>query len=95
MPTSAATKSLLNTLLIALLLLASLAACSESPPLRLTAKQREVVDSMYVDSVKVLNEVMEERCSARFARELPGLIDSIIEVRLEEEARLREKYSRQ
>jgi len=94
MPISTATRSLLDTLLIALIMLIGLIACSEPPPLRLTSKQREVVDSMYVDSVKVLNETMEDLCSIRFTQELPGLIDSIIEVRLKEEARLREKYSR-
>lgn len=92
---STATKSLRDTLLITCALLMGLTACSEPPPLRLTSKQREVVDSMYVDSVKVLNETMEELCSIRFARELPELVDSIVRVRLEEEARLREKYSRQ
>lgn len=76
-------------------MLLGLLACSEPPPLRLTAKQRELVDSMYIDSVKLLNEEMETLCSVRFVKELPALVDSIIEVRLAEEARLREKYSRQ
>lgn len=95
MPTNTSITPVRDTLLILLLLAMGLAACSEPPPLRLTAKQREVVDSMYVDSVKLLNDEMDRLCSIRFVQELPLLVDSLIEVRLEEEARLRKKYSRQ
>lgn len=87
--------ALRDTLLTCGLLWLLLVGCTEPPPLRLTAKQREEVDSMYIDSVKGLAEEMDKQCSLRFVYELPRLVDSIVEVRRAEEARLREKYSRE
>jgi len=70
-------------------------ACEEPPPLRLTSRQRERVDSLYVNAVKALNEEMDSICTLRYETELPQLVDSLVQVRRSEEARLRKKYQRQ
>jgi hypothetical protein len=83
-----------NLLIYFLLLLVGLTSCSEPPPLRLTSRQRERVDSLYVDSVKVLNREMDSLCDVRFETELSEMVDSLIQLRLDEEALLRQKYQR-
>ena len=83
-----------NLLICFLFLLVGFTSCSEPPPLRLTSRQKERVDSLYVDSVKVLNREMDSLCDVRFETELSQMIDSLIQLRLQEEALLRQKYQR-
>lgn len=83
-----------SLLFLVLLMAITLSTCSDPPPLRLTSRQRDRLDSMYVDSVKVLNLEMDSICNGRFATELPLMVDSLIQLRLQEEALLREKYEK-
>jgi hypothetical protein len=86
-----------RTLTVCLLVLTGsglFVACEEPPPLRLTSRQRERVDSLYVDAVKGLNQEMDSLCSLRYETELPLMVDSLVQVRRSEEARLRKKYQR-
>ncbi len=65
---------------------------SERPPLILTMKQREIVDTLYMDLVEGLAAEMDSLCQVRMATELDAAVDSILEVRRREEAALRKKY---
>lgn len=70
-----------------------LTACSggDTQPvnIRLTMQEREQIDNMVTAHMDSLRPILEEQCDASYADRLAVAIDSIIQRRLEEEARLR------
>ena len=80
------------TPLIILILLSMLASCSsdkEEVNVRLTLKERERVDkavSAHMDSIR---PILQQTCSETFMDRVAVATDSIVQIRLEDEARLR------
>ena len=86
--------------LIILILLSALAtvgttSCSEPPPLKLTLKQRDWVDTIYLKRVDSLRIALDSLCTANYEEKVTRLTDSLVAVRRAEEEALRQKYLRQ
>lgn len=58
---------------------------------RLTQKERVRVDTLYTREVKVLRPRLDSICDTSFDAMVDRMVDSIIKVRREEEARLRSR----
>jgi len=86
---------MIQRLLLLGVTLAMMNACSDPPPLKLTARQRDQVDTLYKERVIPQNERLDSICAARFESEVKAAVDSIMKVRKAEENRLREKYQKQ
>lgn len=80
-----------TTLLIILLL--SLASCSsdieEEINVRLTMDERERIDKLVGEEMDSIRPLYDSICKADFADRVAVVTDSIVQRRLEEEARLR------
>lgn len=61
----------------------------------LTYRQRELVDTMYLDRVRVLRPQLDSMCEAEFEARVAKAVDSLLQVRRLEEARLRERIFQQ
>lgn len=72
-----------------------LIACEEGPPPALTSSQREMIDTLYLRKVEVLRPQLDSICDANFAANVQQAVDSLVKVRKEEEARLRERILQQ
>ena len=70
-------------------------ACEEQPLPALTGSQREMIDTFYLQRVEVLRPKLDSICNANFDANVKRAVDSLIKVRKEEEARLRERILRQ
>ncbi|MFN7115827.1 MAG: hypothetical protein ACK4TA_03455 [Saprospiraceae bacterium] len=83
---------------LAFLALFLLFACGnngeESLP-ALTASQREMIDTLYLRRVAVLRPQMDSTCDANFAANVQRAVDSLMKIRREEEARLRQRVLQQ
>lgn len=79
-----------------ILMLASLffatSACQEDAPLKLTAAQRDQLDTLFTAQVQDLNAELDSLCEKRYAEELDAVVDSILRLRKAQEAALRKKY---
>lgn len=67
-------------------------SCSEPPPLKLTSTQRTEVDTLYLRIVNPLGRQLDSICGANRAQKIQILIDSMRNIRLSEEEKLRLKY---
>jgi hypothetical protein len=67
-------------------------SCSEPPPLKLTSTQRTEVDTLYLRIVNPLGKQLDSICEANRAGKILYLIDSMRNIRLSEEEKLRLKY---
>jgi predicted small lipoprotein YifL len=85
-------RSFWATLLILGVLLFSTAACEDKAPLKLTAAQRDQVDTLFTAQVKSLNAELDSLCQQRYEMELDAVVDSILRVRRAQEQALRKKY---
>jgi uncharacterized membrane protein YgcG len=85
-------RSFWATLLVLVVLLFSSAACDEEAPLKLTAAQRDQVDTLFTAQVKSLNAELDSLCKQRYEEELDAVVDSILRVRKAQEQALRKKY---
>jgi hypothetical protein len=69
--------------------------CEEQPPPSLTNSQRELIDTLYLREISVIRPQLDSTCDANFAANVQLAVDSLIKVRREEEARLRERILQQ
>ena len=67
--------------------------CSETPPLKLTLEQRDLVDTIYLKKVQTLGPELDSVCQAGRESRLKQAVDSILTVRRSEEEALRSKYA--
>lgn len=67
-------------------------SCTEPPPLKLTSTQRTEVDTLYLRIVNPLGRQLDSTCEANRTKKIQSLIDSMRNVRLSEEEKLRLKY---
>jgi hypothetical protein len=74
---------------ILLLLFACGGGGNEEVNLRLTSDQRRAVDTLVANQVKKLRPFYDSTCVANFDEMVEAATDSIVQRRLEEEARLR------
>lgn len=66
-------------------------ACEEQPPPSLTSTQRELIDTLYLQKIEGLRLQLDSICDADFAVNVQKAVDSLLVVRKEEEARLRQR----
>lgn len=80
---------------LALFLFLTLTSCGstdeEMVNVRLTMDEREQIDKMVVAHMDSLRPALDSLCKATFADRVAVAIDSIVQRRLEEEARLRSR----
>lgn len=67
--------------------------CSETPPLKLTLEQRDLVDTIYLKKVQTLGPALDSACEVGWEQRLKEALDSILAVRRAEEEALRVKYA--
>ncbi len=83
-------------LLFVLLLLSGLPSCAGSPleddvSLRLTQKERRIIDTLVSQEVQILRPYYDSLCNANFEQAVATITDSIVQRRLEDELRLRSR----
>lgn len=68
-------------------------ACKKQENIRikLTSRERELIDTLYTERIKILRPQWDSMCTASHDSLLQIALDSIIRVRREEEARLRSR----
>lgn len=74
---------------VLLLLMASGCSSREQRELRLTIAERERLDELVSAEVDSLRPILRRNCDETFAERVSTAVDSIVQQRLEEEARLR------
>lgn len=67
-------------------------ACEEDAPLKLTAAQRDQLDTLFTAQIRTLNQELDSLCDQRFEEELDAVVDSIFRLRKAQEKALRQKY---
>lgn len=67
-------------------------SCSKPPPLKLTSTQRSEVDTLYLRIVTPLSKQLDSTCETNRLKQIKYLIDSMRDIRLSEEGKLRLKY---
>lgn len=76
--------------------IALLCACDqEEPQLRLTSSERVQVDTLFTREVKTLRPILDSLCEVMQGERLPKAVDSLLEVRREEERRLRARIPKE
>ena len=80
-------------IMVFLLALIGLPACREPENIRikLTSRERALIDTMYTERITKLRPYWDSLCTASHDSLLEIALDSIIRVRREEEARLRSR----
>lgn len=89
-------KHLSTSLALLTVLIGLMSACGEQKTdvsLRLTHAEKVRIDSIYTHRLDSLRPVWDSLCEARHNLVLKTAIDSIVAERLEEEARLRARFS--
>ncbi len=84
-------------LVLGVLVLLMMAACDgqeDKVTIRLTNEQRRRIDTLAAGQIKDLRYRMDSLCVADFEASVTGVTDSIVQERLEEEARLRARIPR-
>ena len=76
-------------------LLLTVTACKkqENVRIKLTSRERALIDTMYLEKIKVLRPYWDSLCAAAHDSLLEIALDSLIKVRREEEIRLRSRIS--
>lgn len=77
-------------LLVAIFLITT--SCKEEAPLKLTAAQRDQLDTLFTKQVKELGVELDSLCDLLYKEELDRAVDSIISARKAQEEALRKKY---
>lgn len=78
--------------ILIIILICPIYSCSEPPPLKLTSTQRTEVDTLYLRIVTPLSNELDSTCEANRNKRIQYLIDSMRNIRLSEEEKLRLKY---
>lgn len=75
-----------------LLGLFSFPSCTERPPDKLTSRQRTQVDTVFSKIVADLRAETDSLCDVMMETKLQATVDSILQVRREEEMRIRRRF---
>ena len=67
----------------------SLGACREEIPLKLTSRQAELADTLFVRQATKIRPILDSACDASFDARVQQAVDSMLVIRLQEEAELR------
>ncbi len=78
----------------AFLLLIGVTSCTERD-VRLSVNDRQAVDTIYLHKLDSLRPIWDTLCSANRDRMIQEAVDSLVRIRREEEARLRERINKQ
>lgn len=76
------------------LFLIQLSACQEVPPLKLTSRQWEQLDTLYGQEVKGLASELDSLCDQYYIANLDATVDSLLKIRRLQEQSLRQKYQK-
>lgn len=85
-------KSFWTLITVLSLLFLATSACEEDAPLKLTAAQRDQLDTLFTAQVRDLNAELDSLCRKRYEEKLDQVVDSILRVRKAQEEALRKKY---
>ena len=78
--------------LLGILVIANITSrCTEEPPPYLAAKDRELIDTLYIRELRIVRPQLDSLCEAIFEEEVQRSVDSMLAVRRAEEARLRQR----
>jgi hypothetical protein len=72
-----------------ILLLLSFASCREKIPLKLTSRQADLADTLFLREAKDIRQRMDSICQAHFDERVQRVVDSMLVVRRKEEEALR------
>ena len=81
----------LGGFVLAALFLINLAACREKIPLKLTARQTDIADTLFLRRAKVVRPMLDSVCEANFDARVKRAVDSMLVLRRIEEEQLRER----
>ena len=81
--------------LCCLLFLTSSCEKQENIRIKLTARERALIDTMYTKRIKDLRPVWDSICTNQHDSLITVLLDSIIRIRKEEEIKLRTRLSKE
>lgn len=79
------------TLLLILLFVSACGNGDEKVTYRLTSKERRLVDTLVTAEVKLMRPRMDSICNLNFEKMVAAATDSIVQERLEDELRLRNR----
>ncbi len=77
--------------LLLLAVLSFLGACAEEAPVSLDQEARVLIDTMYIQEVRVLRPELDSLCELEFEDRVAELVDSLLPIRRAEEERLRQR----
>lgn len=80
-------RTAIGILMIPLIL--QLTACGEEIPLKLTSRQADLADTIFLRKAKEIRPRMDSICEADFDERVQRAVDSMLVVRRREEAELR------
>ena len=75
--------------ILAFYFLISFVACGEKIPLKLTSRQADLADTIFLRQAKDLRVFMDSLCEANFDERVQKTVDSMLIVRRKEEEQLR------
>ena len=70
-------------------------ACTDNAPTRLSSAQMQLLDSLVTVQMPLVRQEEDSICTADFEKKLRRMVDSLLIVRREEEARLRQRMPKQ
>jgi hypothetical protein len=73
----------------------SFGACTDNAPTRLSSAQLQLLDSLVTVQMPLVRQEEDSICNADFNKKLRRMVDSLLIVRREEEARLRQRMPKQ
>jgi hypothetical protein len=76
-------------------LLLAAGSCTDDAPSRLSSSQIEALDSLVAAQMPLVRVEQDSLCATDFGERLRHLVDSLLIVRREEEARLRQRIPKQ
>lgn len=71
------------------------AGCTDDTPTRLSSAQLQVLDSLVTVQMPLVRQEEDSICKADFDKKLRRMVDSLLVIRREEEARLRQRMPKQ
>lgn len=79
-------------LLLLMSFVSSFIACEIEQPIRLSAADKKIIDTMYMERAANLRKELDSICVLQYDSLIQLEVDSILEIRLEEIARQRQRF---
>ncbi|NUO02106.1 MAG: hypothetical protein HUU01_15990 [Saprospiraceae bacterium] len=85
----------MKILIVLILLVVTLGSGCTEREIRLSANDRQIVDTIYLRRLDSLRPIWDTLCVTNRQKMLDAAVDSLVRTRLEEEARLRARIKQQ